>query len=83
MSILSDCFDKDWCSVIVNEAESTICTQKKAQDDCPVKCNSYLPKEHPCATPGINCKFEKGLIKDSVSKCRKSNIFWSIFFTAE
>ena len=59
ISILSvNCLDKAWCSVIVNGTESAICTQTKAKDDCPVKCNSYLPKEHPCYTPGTNCNVE-------------------------
>ena len=54
VSILSDCLDQDWCSVIVNGIESTICTQMKAQAECPVKCSSYLPNDDRCFTPGTN-----------------------------
>ena len=67
VSNLSDCLDQDWCSVIVNGIESTICTQMKAQAECPVKCSSYLPNDDPCFTPGTNWNVECFSITDRAS----------------
>ena len=55
--LIIDCLDAGWCSVIINGTESVICTKRKAQNDCPVTCKSFLPEDHPCSMdPGMRCR---------------------------
>ena len=84
MSILSDCLDKAWCSVIVNGAESTICIQKIAQAECPMKCSSYLTNDDPCFTPGTNWNVECCSIKERAFLTVKRAIWFDqMIFTTE